>query len=75
MSARREAKQRRQRERDAAKRPLQPLDLDGEGPSQRRRRLSREALGETTADREQWMQERANRPTASRDGSEAETDA
>jgi len=40
------------------RRPLQPLDLDGESASERRRRLSREALEATDAEREQWAQER-----------------
>jgi hypothetical protein len=55
MSNRREAKQLRQREREAAmRRPLQPLELDGESASQRRRRLSREALDATAEARAEW---------------------
>jgi hypothetical protein len=54
MSNRREAKQLRQREREAAvRRPLR-LELDGESASQRRRRLSREALDATAEARAEW---------------------
>ena len=61
MSNRRDARQRRQRERDAQRRPLRSLDEDGESASRRRRRLSREALDATAEAREQWAQEREPR--------------